>query len=33
MVVNRAEELGLDFDPDARRYVYLADAEGDHEAA
>jgi hypothetical protein len=33
MVVNRAEELGLDFDPDARRYVYLEDAESDHEAA
>lgn len=33
MVVNRAEELGLEFDPDARRYVYLEEAEDDHEAA
>lgn len=36
MVVSRAQELGLEFDPDAREYVYLEDtmpAEEDGEAA
>lgn len=33
MVVARANELGLEFDGAARRYVYLEEMGGDHEAA